>query len=93
MPRPKVKLHSGSVRALLNSSGVADHLLERANRALAAAQASAPVETGAYRASLRAEIAHTDRAVGRVVADVPYAVAVEANTGNLSRALDAAGGG
>lgn len=76
-------LTSGEVRALCT---------DRAARALAAAKSSAPVDSGAYRASLHLEQATTDRAVTRVVADVDYALVIEARTGNLSRALDAAGG-
>jgi hypothetical protein len=53
-------------------------------------QGSAPVASGAYRDSLHIETDHTDRMVKRVVADVDYALVVEANTGNLARALDAA---
>jgi bisphosphoglycerate-independent phosphoglycerate mutase (AlkP superfamily) len=57
-----------------------------------AAKASAPVKTGTYAASIRAEtVDHPTRVIGRVVADVDYALVVEANTGNLARALDAAG--
>lgn len=51
------------------------------------AKASAPVDSGAYRDSIHIETVHTDRMVKRVVADVPYAMAVEADTGNLARSL------
>ena len=59
-------------------------------RALAAAQSSAPVASGAYRASLHLVDDTTDRAVVRLVADVDHAMVVEANTGTLARALDQA---
>jgi hypothetical protein len=77
---------------ILNSNEVRDLCTTRAERALSAARSAAPVDSGAYRASLRLEQATTDRAVARVVADVDYAMVVEARTGNLARALDAAGG-
>ena len=62
-----------------------------------AARGSAPVLTGAYRDSIHMEDAPDGKGVV-VVADVrmpdghPYAIYVEADTGNLTRALDAAGG-
>lgn len=89
----RVKIDYGRpFEEILNSGGVRDLVTERAERALSAARASAPVASGAYRESLRVEQATTDRAVARVVADVDYAMVVEAKTGNLARALDAAGG-
>lgn len=89
----KVKLNSRGMGQLLKSGEVRDFVTERAERVLSAAQSSAPVgETGDYKASLHIEQDTTDRAVVRVVADVPYARIVEANTGTLSRALDSAGG-
>lgn len=87
------KLFTGSpFEELLKSSEVRALVRDRAERVLSAAQSGAPVETGTYQASLRIEDVTTDRAVARVVASVDYAHVVEANTGNLARALDAAGG-
>lgn len=86
----RVTLNHAGMGALLKSDAVRDGLTARAEQALAAAQASAPVESGAYRDSLHLEQDTTDRAVVRVVSDVDYAMVVEANTGNLARALDAA---
>ncbi len=91
MARPRVKLNSAGIRAILGDPS--GHLRGLAERVLAAAQANAPVESGEYRASLHVEQVTTDRAVARVVANAPHALAVEARTGNLARALDAAGGG
>ena len=88
----KFSLNHGGMAALLKSSGVRSFVTSRADAVLSAAESSAPVDTGAYRSSLHIEQATTDRAVVRVVADVSYALVVEAETGNLSRALDAAGG-
>lgn len=92
MAKAEVKLISAGMRALLNSSGVRADMMRRAERVASAARSSAPVATGAYRNSIRAVSATTDRAVGRAVASVPYALVVEARTGNLARSLDAAGG-
>lgn len=86
----KIKLNSGGVREVLNSPQVRAALTSRASRALSAARASAPVDTGAYRAGLHLEQATTDRAVVRVVGGTDHDLIVEAKTGNLARALDAA---
>lgn len=90
MARTKVTMKSAGVREVLNSSGTRSMLTSKAGPVLAAAQSGAPVATGAYRASLRIEQATTDRAVVRVVSDAPHAFAVEADTGNLARALGSA---
>lgn len=84
------KINHLGMSELLKSTGVRSELTSRASGVLSAAQSSAPVESGAYRGSLRIEQATTDRAGVRVVAGVPYALEVEAATGNLVRALDAA---
>lgn len=76
-------LHSAEVRALLR---------QLAEPVAARARSSAPVNTGDYRNSIAVEEAVTDRAVVRVVARVPYALIVEARTGNLARALGSEGG-
>ena len=88
----RVTLNHGGMRALLNDAGVRADLTRRMGPVLGEAVASARVATGAYRDSLRIEQATTDRAVVRVVADVPHSFVVQASTGNLARALDAAGG-
>lgn len=67
---------------------VQDHLNERAERVLSTARASAPVDTGAYRAGLHVE-AGEDGAV-LVAGGTDHDIYVEADTGNLNRALDAA---
>jgi hypothetical protein len=87
-----VRLNGAGIRELLHSDGVRRMLRSRAERSAAAARASAPIKTGAYRDSIRVLDATTDRAVARVAAEVPYAMVVEAKTGNLSRSLDAARG-
>lgn len=92
MGRAEVTLSSSGVRALLNDPGVRAAVAAEADRVFAAAVASAPVESGAYQASIHRESVTTDRAVERVVADAPHAHLVEARTGNLARALGVAGG-
>lgn len=82
------KLNGGGIQSYLDGDHGVEALLEsKAQVALARAQASAPVASGAYRDSLHIETDHTDRMVKRVVADAPYAMVVEANTGTLARSL------
>lgn len=86
----RTKLNSKGVGDLLRSPGVRADLTARAEHVLSAAESSAPVgETGNYKAGLHIVQDTTDRAVVRVASDVDYAFIVEANTGNLARALDA----
>lgn len=88
----KVKLNSAGMKALLNSAGVRAELTRRAGPVLAAAQSTAPVESGAYKAGLHIEQATTDRAVVRVAGSTDHDLIVESKHGTLARALDAAGG-
>lgn len=88
----RLKLNRGGMRALLTDGGVRSFVASRADAVAAAARATAPVDTGAYQRSITRISTTTDRAVERVVATVPYAAVVEASTGNLARALNAAGG-
>lgn len=91
MPRIRgVELKEAGVRELLLSAMVRANLEGRMEQALAMAKAQAPVDTGAYRESLSLETVETDRVGVRLLASVPYAWAVEADTGNLLRALDQA---
>lgn len=92
MSRVRVKLNSAGMRALLNDPGLRADLTTRAERVLAAAKASAPVDSGEYRDSLHIVDDTTDRAVVRVGSSAPHGLLVEMKTGNLARALDAAGG-
>jgi hypothetical protein len=87
-----VKLNSRGMADLLKSSGVRAELKRRIAPVEAAAKGNAPVASGEYRDSIRTVSATTDRAVERVEASAPHAFVVEARTGNLARALDAAGG-
>lgn len=89
----RTRIISAGAVALLNDPDVIAHMQALMTPVLAQAVASASVDSGAYRASLHMEtVTSGDRAAVRVVADVPYAMAVEAATGNLARALDAVGG-
>lgn len=87
MARPKIKLNSGQMARLLKSDQLRPPLRAVAQAAAARARASAPVDTGEYRNSIRVESDTTDRAVERVVAHDDKATVIEARTGNLKRAL------
>lgn len=76
------------VDAILNSSETRAMLDGPASQIAAVMRANAPVATGALAASITVEDDTTDRAVKRVVANVPYAMVVEANTGFASRSAD-----
>lgn len=95
MARVRVDLNRSGIRDLLSAPGVRAELDRRAQAVAAAARASAPVRTGAYRGSIRVEVGVSPvdgRARAVVRADVAHATAVEARTGNLARALNSAGG-
>lgn len=92
MPRPRVRLNSGGMGGVLHSPEVRDWLLSHAESVAATARAIAPVESGAYRDSIEVEaVQNPSRVVARVVADVEYAMNVEASTGTLNKALGSAG--
>ncbi len=77
---------------VLNSAGVQRLCRSKAEQALAIARASAPVDTGAYRAGLAVEAKRSaHRTVYRVVGHDRKTLLVEAKTGNLVRALKAVG--
>jgi len=92
MAKVKVKLNSPGMKSLLNDADVRDELTTRMERALATAKANAPVQTGNYRDGLELVQDSTDRVVVRVVGRAPHSHLVESRTGNLAKALDAAGG-
>jgi hypothetical protein len=91
MARDKTVLNRRGVDELLNAADVRADLANRADAVEAEAKRIAPVDTGEYRDSIHRESATTDRAVERVVASAPHAGLVEARTGVLVRALNAAG--
>ena len=93
MARAKIILNRRGIGEVLKSPEVAAELHRRAERAAAAARASAPVASGTYLAGIEVvDEVHKDRAVSRVYARAPHSHLVEANTGNMARALDAARG-
>lgn len=88
----QIKINKRGAAELLKSPEVRALLRERADRVAARARASAPVDTGDYRNSVKVESDTTDRAVERVISRVPHALIVESKTGNLARALSSEGG-
>ena len=88
----KIEIHSAGIEEILTSAGVRSMLTDRAERVLAEAKANARVDTGEYRDGLHIVQDTTDRAVVRVAGSTDHDLVVEAETGNLARALDAAGG-
>lgn len=86
----RITLNHASMAALLKGEAARAAIEPHLGQVHAAAIAGAPVDSGEYVASIHTEWATTDRLVGRVVADAPHALAVEADTGNLARALDSA---
>ena len=89
----RVDLNKGTLQEYLDGDhGVRADLVGRAGSVLASAKASAPVDTGAYRDGLHIFEDHTDRLAVHVGSSAYYAWVVEARTGNLAGALDAAGG-
>ena len=73
---------------ILNSAGVTALTTLAADRALAYARASAPVDTGAYRDGLGLEeVKRAHRTTVMVVGHDPKTLLVEAQTGNLAKAL------
>ena len=75
---------------ILKSAGVKALTKRAAEKALAYAQEHAPVKTGAYRAGLQIKtVEHAHRTTYLVVGTSPHTMLVEAQTGNLSKALKA----
>ena len=88
MASTKVKLNSRGIEQLLKGSAAEKACKPEAEKAAERAKASAPVASGAYRDSIHVEeVDHPTRTVWQVVADVPYAMVVEADTGNMARSL------
>lgn len=92
MASTRIEWNDKTPEEILKSEGVRAMLRRRAEAVAERAKANAPVETGAYRESIRVEDDTTDRAVARVVARAPHALLVEIETGNLARALGSEGG-
>lgn len=76
---------------IMFSAGVQKLTDEAADRALRIAQATAPVDTAAYRDGLAVEHRNSRyRRTARVVGWDPKTLLIESKTGNLARALKAA---
>jgi len=90
----KVVLDLAGIRELKRDPGVASFMKSKGERILAAAQTSAPVDTGDYKAGLKLEVdMHTvSGAVVHIIGTDPKSALVESRTGNLARSLNAAGG-
>lgn len=82
-----VQPNYSGIGEVLRSPEVRAALTARMERVLATAWANAPVDSGAYRDGLRIEQGMTDRVVVRVRGGSDHDFAVEADTGNLARAL------
>lgn len=92
MATTKVTLNSAGMAELLRSAEVAACLHGLGSKVLDAAKSSAPVRSGTYKASLGIrEVHHPSRVVVQVYAGASYAMIVEARSGTLTAALDAAG--
>lgn len=87
MARSKIIINAGAVARLPGVQGVRDDMRRRGGKVLGKAQDDAPVDEGEYRDGLRLE----DFEDGvRVIGSSDHDIYVEAETGNLARALDAA---
>lgn len=85
--------NAAGYREFLHSAPLSAEMRRRAEAVAASAQAAAPKESGAYANSITVVVEqHPSRVVAHVQSDVPYAATIEARTGNLARALDAAAG-
>ena len=94
MADTKVQFDQGFFDGLMRSAGIQALQAAAAQRVLAAAQASAPVKTGVYKRGLRIVKAERKyRTTYLVEGTAPHTLLVEARTGNLARALKAAGRG
>jgi len=94
MAGAKVEFDQGFFDGLMRSAGIQSLQQAAAQRVLAAAQASAPMKTGAYKRGLRiAKAEHKYRTTYLVEGTAPHTLLVEAKTGNLARALKSAGRG
>lgn len=83
--------NQGFFDTILRAPGVKALVDQSAERALAAAQQSAPVDTGAYQAGLHIEHHQSRfRDVARVVGSDPKTLLIESKTGNLARSVKAA---
>lgn len=93
MAKVKFVPNAAGFRELLSSSELSAYLQSKGEAVASAARISAPVESGDYRDSIHVEmVQHPTRIVAQVHASDWKSHIIEADTGNLARALDAAVG-
>lgn len=85
--KSKVTINYHNVGRVMTSDAMYEQLQKRADTILDNVKEASPVVSGDYVASLTTERALTDRAVIRVVSDVPYAVYVEAHDAPMAIGL------
>lgn len=89
MARVRVKINVKGLNAALSQPGMERELKGIVGRIADRARTTAPVDSGAYKESIESSVDDGwVRPRGRVLADVPYAMNVEASTGNLMRAMN-----
>lgn len=89
-----MRFNNGYIPGVAKSPEVAGLVRGICDQIAGNARASAPVDTGEYRDSIHVEMEATPyRVIGKVVASSGHAMAVEARTGNLQRALRSVGNG
>jgi len=90
MTMAKIRLIPGQVSAVMSSQGMRDFLSGIVESIASRAQETAARDTGAYADSIAGYVEQRgDRAVGIVSTISPYGAKLEAQTGNLARALGA----
>lgn len=91
MVKNTVKFNDKVFEQILESAQVKALSAAAAQKALSAAQANAPVDTGAYKAGLGIRaVKHAKRTTYLIEGTDSKTVLVEAQTGNLRKALKAA---
>ena len=86
-----MKFNDGYFEGLLTSPGVEEITMEATERVANRARATAPVNTGDYKRGLKTSKKRQKRIVGLVQDTDPKTLGVEADTGNLARAVRAEG--
>lgn len=87
MAKSQMQFNSAFFEDLSHSAAVKQLVDAAADRVLAAAQASAPEDSGDYKAGLRRSSKNQKRYVALVEATDPKSMLIESKTGNLARAL------
>jgi hypothetical protein len=93
MAKVRFVVNPRGVQDIMRSEGIGDDLRERADRVVAQARTLAPIDTGAYRNSIKPFVEmHPTRQVAHILSGIFYADIVEAKHRVLGRAIDAARG-